>query len=143
MQTRLPDGSVMVCGGCSTDAQLERVGQYNNRLCKLELAVGKRTPQGSDRSETVRCNVVAWHGLAEVLAQARKGDPVFVIGRLQSREWEGKTYTDLVAEYINVCALAPNRTARRAGPSPRAMPPITGPDDPLQELTTPDDQLPF
>lgn len=103
MQTKFKDGTVMVCGGCARDAELQIVGEKSNRLCKVGLAVGKRPdPEGGEKPATVWCNVVAWHGLASILSAARKGDPVLVIGHLESRDYEGKTYTDLVAEFVSV-----------------------------------------
>lgn len=141
MQTKLPDGSVMVCGGCSKDAQIEYVGQDNKRVCKVGLAVGKRPAQGEEKPETIWCNVVAWHKVAQVLSAARKGDSVLAIGRLQSHEYQGKTYTDLVAEYINICSpTAPGGgcTAPSGGYDTSLYP-----ESPFQELTTDDGNLPF
>lgn len=101
MQTRFKDGSVMVVGGCSKDAELEYVGQDSKRICKVGLAVGKR-----EDGSTIWSNVVAWHDTAEVLSSAQKGQQVLVIGYLKQREYNGKTYTDLVADYVSVCAPA-------------------------------------
>ena len=133
----------MVAGPCGKDPEFKRVGQNSSRKCTVNLAVGKRDVSGQDRAETIWCNVVAWHGLSEVLADAQKGDPVFVIGRLQSREWKGKTYTDLVAEFVSVCAVDSRPAARRAGPAPSAAPPITDLESLFREFTTPEDKLPF
>lgn len=101
MQTRFKDGSVMVVGGCAKDAELEYVGDNGKRVCKLGLAVGKRA-DGS----TVWVNVQAWHDVASVLATARKGAQVLVVGQLREHEYNGKTYTDLVADFVSVCAPA-------------------------------------
>lgn len=141
MQTKLPDGSVMVCGGCSKDAHLEYVGQDNKRLCKVGLAVGKRPVQGDERPETIWCNVVAWHKVAQVLSEARKGDAVFAIGRLQSRDYEGKTYTDLVAEYIDICA--PRSSSSGCSSTSASYPAQSVLDREFSELTSDDGSLPF
>ena len=101
MQWMLKDGTVLAQGGCSCNAELQYVGDDHKRLCKVGLAVGKRAD-----TTTVWANVVAWHGLASLLSRARKGDPVFVIGKLKSREYNGKTYTDLVADYIDVISIS-------------------------------------
>lgn len=100
MQNKFKDGSVMVCGGISRDAELEHVGQDNKRVCKVGVAVGK-----DEDGKTKWCNVVAWHDLASILCVARKGDPVLVIGKLKSREYNGKTYTDLVADFVSVASV--------------------------------------
>lgn len=106
MQAKLSDGSVMVCGACGKDAEFKTVGEKNSRKCTVGLAVGKRkNPDDPAGTLTVWCNVVAWHDLASLLAVARKGDAVFVVGRLKSREYNGKTYTDLEAEFLTVSSV--------------------------------------
>ena len=100
MQNKFKDGSVMVCGGISRDAELEHVGQDNKRVCKVGVAVGK-----DEEGKTKWCNVVAWHDLASILCVARKGDPVLIIGKLKSREYNGKTYTDLVADFVSIASV--------------------------------------
>lgn len=53
--------------------------------------------QKQERTEWVRC--VAWRKLAEIIGQyVKKGDKIYVEGKLQTREWEdknggGKRYT--------------------------------------------------
>lgn len=126
MQTKLPDGSIMVCGGCSKDAELQIVGEKGSRKCSVGIAAGKRN------EETVWVNVVAWHNLASILCAARKGDPVFVIGKLETREYNGKEYKDLVAEFVNVCSVS----AVAANPAPM---PAAG----FEELADDDEVLPF
>lgn len=103
----------MACGGCSKDAELVRVGEKGRRKCSVGLAVGKR-----ENGEAIWANVVAWHDLATILSAARKGAPVFVIGRMESREHNGKTYTDLVAEYVSVCSPSTAALQPNAPPAP-------------------------
>lgn len=135
MQTKFKDGTVMVCGGCARDAELQIVGEKSNRLCKVGLAVGKRSdPEGGEKPATVWCNVVAWHGLASILSAARKGDSVLVVGRLESRDYEGKTYTDLVAEFVSVCSVS----AAAARPGAPAVP-----QERFSESGDDDGELPF
>lgn len=139
MQTKLPDGSVIVCGTCGKDPEFGTVGENQSRKCTVGLAVGKRAnPDGGDRPVTIWCNVVAWHDLASLLAAARKGDPVFVVGRLKSREYNGKTYTDLEAEWLNVASV---RTAVDA--PPQAVVPGGVPKDPYEALRDDNGELPF
>lgn len=99
MQTRFKDGSVMVVGGCSKDAQIEHVGKDNKPVCKVGLAVGKR-----EDGSTIWVNVVGWYEAAAVLSEAEKGQQVLAIGSLKEREYNGKTYTDLVADFVSVCS---------------------------------------
>lgn len=131
MQVRLTDGSIMVCGNCGQDPELKTVGEKSHRKCSVGLAVGKRQ-DGS----TIWCNVVAWHDLAAILAQARKRTAVFVVGRLNAREYQGKTYTDLEAEFVSV-ANAPKSV------SDVQEPPAAKPDDFFDVLDDSAPNLPF
>lgn len=134
MQTKFSDGSVLVVGNCAKDAQLEHVGQNGKRVCKVGLSVGKRTPEGGGEPATVWANVVAWEKLAEVLSAAKKGDPVAVVGRLKSREYNGKTYTDVVAEWVDVCSPQTAPTANREAPQQMEDFPLLSGDDDLPFL---------
>ena len=51
-------------------------------------------------------NVKCWRGLAEIAKEINNGDSVDVSGFVEQREYEGKTYYDLVADYINVARKA-------------------------------------
>ena len=44
--------------------------------------------------------VKGWGHLARQLSVMVKGDRVIAAGRLESREYNGKTYTDLIADYV-------------------------------------------
>lgn len=97
MQAKFSDGSVMIVGGCSKDAELERVGQDKKRVCKVGVAIGK-----NEDTTTKWVNVVAWHDVASVLSTAKKGETVLVIGKLKSREYNEKTYQALDATSLKL-----------------------------------------
>ena len=140
MQTKLPDGSVIVAGACGRDPEFKTVGEKGHRKCTVGLAVGKRPdPNGGDKPITVWSNVVAWHDLASLLASARKGDAVLVVGKLKSREYNGKTYTDLEAEYLSVASV---HAAVSNPPQAASAPPPVGSDS-FGELADDDGELPF
>lgn len=107
MQIKLHGDFVMVCGRAAKNGELQHVGANKSRLCKLGLAVDKRPDPENPTGQpiTVWANIVAWHNLASLLALARKGDSVLVIGQIKRREYEGKVYTDLEAEWLWVAAL--------------------------------------
>ena len=134
MQVRLTDGSVMVCGNCGQDPELKTVGEKNHRKCTVGLAVGRRQDDS-----TIWCNVVAWHDLASVLAEAHKGAAVLVVGRIKSREYKGKTYTDLEAEFVSVAN--PPKSSIASTRSVLEEP--QKPDDFLTQLDDSDPNLPF
>jgi hypothetical protein len=95
MQTKLGE-SVLVVGKCVKDAEYKRVGAKDSPVTSFSLNVGKRQD-----TTTIFVNCKAWYALAEYSKEIRKGDAVIVIGRTESREYNGKTYTDLIAEWIN------------------------------------------
>lgn len=139
MQAKLTDGSVMVCGACGRDAEFSTVGANNSRKCTVSLAVCKRAGEDG-KQKAVWCNVVAWHDLASLLAPARKGDAVFVVGRLKSREYNGKTYTDLEAEFVSVASVH----AAMAFPGRSEQEKSAPQEDFFQDMIDPDgDLLPF
>lgn len=125
MQSKLPDGSVMICGGISRDAELKYVGEKHTPQCKVGVAVGKRNDQ------TIWCNVTAWRGLAQVLSSASKGDSVFVIGHMGSHEYNGKTYTELNADFVSVAVVSDSAPVHSESPAQAPFSPVTedGPDD--------------
>ena len=74
-------------------------------------------------------NVVAWRKLAEICAQyLKKGNKVYIEGRLQTRDWEGKdsvkrTRTEIVADNMIMLGTkgesAPSRSSDEGSqPSP-------------------------
>jgi len=100
-QVKFPGGSIMVCGRATKDAEFKTVREKNSRLCKIRLAIGKRQD-----TTTIFVNVVAWHHLASLLATAQKGDSVMVWGTMtEPREYNGKTYQDLQADWLSVASV--------------------------------------
>lgn len=136
MQAGFKDGSVQIAGMCGRDVELRLVGEKQSRVCSVGVAVGKRPPASpNEKAETIWCEVKAWHNLASILSLARKGDSVFAIGRIESREHNGKVYKELIAEYVSVASI--NCTAA----SPATMQP---PENQLSELANDNDgELPF
>lgn len=49
---------------------------------------------------TAWLTVKGWGHWARVVASARKGDSLLAVGRIDSREYNGKIYNDLVADYV-------------------------------------------
>lgn len=131
MQARMPDGSVIVAGTCGRDGEYKLIGEKQTPKAKVSVAVGKREDANGEKT-TVWANVVAWRGLADVLAGARKGDAILAIGRVSTREYNGKTYSDLNADFVSIASIA----QQAQQPAPQGDP-MTG----LEEVE--DDELPF
>lgn len=100
--TKLQSGDWLVAGRCS-EPKYRRVGKDNTPRCSIEIAAARSDElDEKGKPRTIWINATAWRGMADVLNQARSGDSVLVIGRLHTREYEGKVYKDVQAVYVNV-----------------------------------------
>lgn len=83
---------VFLMGNLTRDPEL-RYTPNGIAVVGLGLAVNRRYKDkaGEMKEETLFINATAWNKQAEVCNQyLKKGRPVFIEGRLQSRTWEGK-----------------------------------------------------
>jgi hypothetical protein len=94
MQTKVSDGSVLVSGTVSRAAECKRVGAKETPKTTFSIAAGKRQD-----TTTVFVNCVAWRDLALALANLQKGDSFFGVGKIKTREYNGKQYSDLELEF--------------------------------------------
>ena len=83
----------------------------------------------NEDGSTVFVQINGWRKRASDVAAVRKGDTVMAVGRLMSRESEGKTYFDLDAEYISVGGV-PGRK--------RAQAPLDAPGPSVPEFAEPE-----
>ena len=118
MQSKLGE-SVIVAGKAIKDAEYKIVGAKESPVCSFALNVGKRKD-----TTTIFVNCKAWYGLAEYAKSICKGDSVVVIGHTEEREYNGKIYTDLTAEWLNVVfAEADKPEKAETSPSGKPYPP--------------------
>ncbi len=81
---------VLLIGNLTKDPELRYTPQ-GTAVVNLRLAVNRRwkDKSGEQKEEVCFITVVAWDKQAEVCNQyLRKGAPLFIEGRLQSRSWE-------------------------------------------------------
>lgn len=116
MQGNIGD-AVIVAGKAIKDAEYKLVGDKQSPICSFSLNVGKRKD-----TTTIFVNCKAWYALAKYSQDICKGDTVVVIGHTESREYNGKTYTDLTAEWLNVVGNEESGTHREAAPSGKPYP---------------------
>ena len=98
---------VMIIGQSGRDPEM-RYTPSGRPVTSFSVATTRSwtSSEGDRREETEWFNVVAWGNLAEICKQyLRKGQPVYVEGRLQTRGWEdqeGKKHfrTELVANEV-------------------------------------------
>lgn len=137
MQIASKDGSVQVCGIVGKDADFKIVGDSQKELCKFILKVGEKpNPDGSSKPIPIWCNCVARRDIARGCSGFKKGNSVFAIGKINTREYQGKEYKDLVLEFaISMAGSANNLANIPVKPEEKAP-------ETFQEIEDPDD-LPF
>lgn len=112
MQGKVGSGAI-VAGKAIRDAECREV---SNGVQKVTIAVSSGI-----KPDSPIVNVVAWRDLAEVAKPIKKGDRVLAVGEVQTREYNGRTYSDLVADWL--------MTANKAAVLPVALDPAD--DTPL------------
>lgn len=139
----------MILGNLTRDPEV-RFTPAGQTVATFSVATNRRwtTKEGQTQEAAEYHDIVAWGKLAEIVQQfLKKGQRVYVEGRLQTRSWEGqdgnkRTRTEIVAD--NVISL--DRAASPTGfPAPeraetRVSTDIPAPADELQ--TTPDVKKP-
>jgi single-strand DNA-binding protein len=116
----------MIIGNLGRDPEM-RYTPNGQAVTQFTVAVNRnyRDPNGEWKEETEWFRVVAWAQLAERTAEhLRKGNKVYVEGRLQTRSWEDKDgqkryTTELVANQVT--SLQP-RTREDGIPEPGGAP---------------------
>lgn len=94
----------LICGRAAKDGQI-----YATQGGK---EVGSVSVPAYDKQDgtTAWLTVKGWGHWARLLANVRKGDSVFAVGRIESRDYEGKIFNDLVADYVCVSASTAGQT---------------------------------
>ena len=136
---------VLLIGNLTRQPEL-RYTPSGTAVADLRLAVNRnyQTQTGEKREETCFLTVVVWGKQAESCREyLDKGSPVFVEGRLQTRDWEGKdgqkrTATEVVAERVQFMG----GRGRGGGATPAAVP-ATGDSFNEDGQHASDDDVPF
>ena len=124
------DGGYIASGSVSRDAEMKTTttGKF---VTEFSLMAGKK-PDGTTRF--VNCK--AWNDLAQAAASLRKHDSVMVAGRLDSREYNGKTYSDLVCDWIG-------QSIGGYSPATHGSAPTAQPAEPTFTELADESELPF
>lgn len=120
----------LAIGNATRDAEYKEVGDKMTPLTKWGMAVGENKD-----GETRYIDCAAWGRNAPGGIGIKKGDAVLCYGRLESREYNEKTYYELRCEFVSVM---------RAQPISSNSVPASGGDGLYQELQDAnEDELPF
>ena len=137
MQAKLSDNTCIVQGICTKEAETFIRGEKNIHITQFSLAVGKRKD-----TTTIFVNCKAFGRLADRISGIQKGDSVLCVGRVESREYKGKTYSDLICDWVGVAGASQNTT-----PPIISSPTNSAPEPPQGEQQGipygPEDDLPF
>lgn len=81
-------------------------------------------------------NLKAWNGKASTLSPVKKGDGILAAGRLDSREYNGKVYVDMDADFL-FCMAKESHEIQLSNDS------CPGSSGDFQEMDEEDGELPF
>lgn len=86
----------LICGRCAKDSQIF--------TAKNDTIIGSGSVPAYNKQDgtTVWMTVKGFGSVGRIIASAQKGDPIIAVGRLEPREYEGKTYVDFIAEWAAV-----------------------------------------
>lgn len=152
---------VMIIGRLTRDPELKTIPSGIN-VCQMGVAtsyVYTNKESGQKVEQTEFHNVVLWRKLGEIAHQyLKKGNQIYIEGRLQTRSWDGKDgqkryRTEIVADNM-IMLGSKNSPSTGSGPSagypsaaaqgysaPAARPAASSPD-PDQSQPAPAEQLP-
>jgi single-strand DNA-binding protein len=110
---------VLLQGNLGRDVELKTL-QTGMQIATFSMAM---TEKGSDNVErTEWANVIAFNQMATAIANLKKGNNVFVIGRMQTRNWEKdgkKQYkTEVVASGVFVSVFTLGKSPQQLQPEP-------------------------
>lgn len=140
----------MIYGNLTRDPEI-RALPNGTQVCSFSVATNRTYTDrdGKRQEQTEYHNVVAFAKLAEIMGQyLKKGRPVYIDGRMQTRSWEKdgvKQYrTEIVADNFQFGASAPgaegsSSSAPAASTSKQDAPPM--PEYPDEEINPED--IPF
>lgn len=117
---------VMIIGHLGRDPEARQAG--DSTVANFTVAVTDRykSRDGQQQERTEWVNVVCWRRLAEIAQQyLRKGSPVYIEGRLQTRKWQDKDgndryTTEVVAD--NFQMLGGKQSAQAPAPQNNGLP---------------------
>lgn len=118
------------------------------KVASFPIATTERfTGRNGEKTEhTEWHNIVVWRGLADVAERyLRKGNSVYIEGRIRTREWDDKDgnkryTTEIIAD--NMTMLGGRRDLMDDQPAPAPRQETSGTDD-TEIIQDPQDDLPF
>lgn len=141
--------SVHLIGNITRDPEVHYTPK-GAAVCDFSIAINRtyKTEAGEKREEVTYVDCVAWMKLAELIGQwVKKGDPIFLEGRLENKQWGDKATGQRRSKMrvsVNQVQFLARRGAESGEQSRRSLAPISGdqrPDD--SDGLDEDDGIPF
>jgi single-strand DNA-binding protein len=139
---------VILVGNVGRDPEL-RYTQSGQPVASFSIATNERFKDrdGNWKDRTEWHRIVAWARLAEICGEyLRKGSPVYIEGRIQTRDWEDKEgnkrqTTEIVALSMQMLGRRGEGGGPTMGSDDQSRP---AGDDPLSQAPSgADDEIPF
>jgi single-strand DNA-binding protein len=138
---------VILVGNLTKDPELKFIPS-GTAVCNLRMATNRKwkDASGEAKEEVTFVGVVVWGKQAEACGEyLKKGSPVLIEGRLQSRSWETdahekRSILEVVAERVQF--LSSRRSEGEGGGSGSGSS-DPGPGEPPEAPSTSADDLPF
>lgn len=143
---------VLLMGNLTRDPELRYIPS-GQAVCSFSVAVNRTyvSQSGEKKEEVSFIRVVVWAKRAEVCNEyLKKGSPVFVEGRLQSRSWEAqdgskRSTIEVIAQNVQFLSRAPR--AEDVAMPENEMPADEGSEMPpakgAAQHTSGEDEVPF
>ncbi len=136
---------VILIGNLGKDPDIIRL-ESGVKKASFSLATTEvyKNKEGVKTEHTEWHNIVLWRGLAEVAENyLKKGNTVYIEGRIRKREYEDKEgqkryITDILGDVMTMLG-----GPRREGAPEGNVPIVTEKENGTGETTTPEDDLPF
>lgn len=87
----------LLVGTACRDSEVKMLSGGDKCVCKVSVAAGQK-----QNTETTFITVNAWNRRAKMLNGCRKADTVLAIGQISQREYNGKTYVNMDADFAIV-----------------------------------------
>lgn len=138
--------SVGLIGNLTRDPESRDVKGF--AVCNFSIAVNDPRKRGNEWvKETSFFDLVAWGRLADIAGQLRKGQPVFVGGKLKQQTWQtkdGGQRQKIVIEATDVWPLMrPEKREHNADDWSNAPPPHQATAPTQSGGESPSDEIPF
>lgn len=132
---------VILSGRICTDVELKTTAS-NVSVCSFKIAVNRRFKNSEGGYDADFPSCVAWRGNAEFISKYfKKGDPIELVGSIQTRTYEKdgqKVYVTEVVVDESGFVVSKKQESTQESTTEDALPDIPG-----FEAPAPDDDLPF